>query len=106
MSRLTLPCPQQGEAREGIQVARQASESPTLKTWRFGISEAPQTILKTAGLTSAHSHQRPVTIDRQAGQSRPVRPGRQRSALLAVSSAVGMHGPGERQRACLRRLGP
>ena len=36
--------------------------------------DAPQTVLKTAGLTSADVHQSPVTIDRQAGQSRPVRP--------------------------------
>jgi hypothetical protein len=39
-----------------------------------GPTDDPHAVLKTAGLTSAHIHRRPVTIDSRAGQSRLVCP--------------------------------
>jgi hypothetical protein len=52
------------------------------------LSSAPQTVLKTAGLTSATVHQHPSTFDRLSHESAVVHPRPQLSAGLAVILAV------------------
>jgi len=84
------------ETRKGTDSDREEVEGDVLTCLRLDI-QPPE-------LAGPHSARRPSGTLGWGIQA--VRPLRSEPPSLAISSAVGMQGPGERQRACLRRFRP